>query len=77
MADKIRWQYCQIEVGMNSMGQLKQFFADREPIITDLHVNWPSMVAKLGDQGWEMISAFPNEGGKGRNPLTYVFKRPL
>jgi hypothetical protein len=77
MADKIRWQYCQIEVGMNSMGQLKQFFADRDPILTDLHNNWPAMVAKLGDQGWEMIAAFPNEGGKGRNPLTYVFKRPL
>jgi hypothetical protein len=77
MADRVRWQYCQIEVGMNSIGQLKQFFADRDPVVTDLHVNWPAMVAKLGDQGWEMIAAFPNEGGKGRGPLTYVFKRPL
>lgn len=77
MADKIRWQYCQVEVGVNSTGQLKQFFADRDPIITDLHMNWPAMVAKLGDQGWEMIAAFPGESGKGKNSLTYVFKRPL
>jgi hypothetical protein len=77
LADRTRWQYCQIEVGMNSAGLLKQFFTDRDPVITDLQANWPSMLAKLGDQGWEMIAAFPSESGRGRSPLTYVFKRPL
>ena len=77
MAERSRWQYCQVEVGTNSLGILKQFFTDRDPVVTELHANWPGMVAKLGDQGWEMIAAFPNEGGRGRSPLTYVFKREL
>jgi hypothetical protein len=77
MADRMRWQYCQIEVGINSSGMLKQFFADRLPVETDLQQNWPAMLAKLGEQGWEMVSAFPNEGGRGRSPMTYVFKRAL
>jgi len=77
MAERVRWQYCQIEVGMNSLGVLRQFFAERDPIQTDLHNTWPSMVAKLGDQGWELISVFPNEAGRGRSPLTYVFKRQV
>jgi hypothetical protein len=77
MADRTRWQYCQIEVGPNSMGVLKQFFADRQPVETELHQAWPAMVAKLGEQGWELVSVFPNEGGRGRSPLTYVFRRAL
>ena len=77
MADRARWQYCQIEVGMGDSGLLKQFFPDRQPVVTELHQGWPAMVAKLGDQGWEMVSAFANEGGRGRSPATYVFKRPL
>jgi hypothetical protein len=55
---------------------LRQFFPDREPVETNLYANWPGMIAKLGEQGWELVSAFPNEGGRGRSPLTYVFKRP-
>lgn len=77
MTDRVRWQYCQIEVGTNGLGTLRQFFAEREPILTDLHNSWPSMLAKLGEQGWELVSVFPNEGGRGRSPLTYVFKRTL
>jgi hypothetical protein len=77
MVERQRWQYCQIEVGMNNIGVLRQFFSDREPVITDLHTTWTTMIAKLGEQGWEMVSAFPNEAGRGRNPLTYVFKRLL
>ena len=77
MTDRMRWQYCQIEVGANSMAVMKQFFADRLPVEHDLRDNWPTMIAKLGEQGWEMDSAFPSEGGRGRSPLTYVFKRPL
>ncbi|MBN1312923.1 MAG: hypothetical protein JXB30_16025 [Anaerolineae bacterium] len=77
MVERARWQYCQIEVGANNTGFLRQFFTDREPVQTDLHQNWPAMVAKLGDQGWELVCAFPNESGRGRNPLTYVFKRQL
>jgi len=77
MADRTRWQYCQIEVGTGESGILKQFFPDRQPVITDLHQGWAAMLAKLGDQGWEMVSAFANEGGRGKSPATYVFKRPL
>jgi hypothetical protein len=77
MADRVRWQYCQIEVGMNNLGVLRQFFSERDPIESDLHNTWPSMLAKLGEQGWELVSVFPNEGGRGRSPLTYVFKRTL
>jgi hypothetical protein len=77
MAERARWQYCQIEVGANNAGVLKQFFAGRDPVETDLHANWPSMLAKLGEQGWEMVAAFPSEGGRGRSPLTYVLKRTL
>ena len=76
MAERAKWQYCQIEVGMNNIGTLRQFFADRDPMETDLHVTWPAMLAKLGEQGWELVSAFPNEG-RGHSPLTYVLKRPL
>jgi hypothetical protein len=76
MAERMRWQYCQVEVGTNSLGVLRQFFADREPVVTELHNTWPGMIAKLGEQGWEMIAAFPSEGGRGRSPLTYIFKRP-
>ncbi len=75
MANRTRWQYCQIEVGANNMGILRQFFADRDPVETNLHANWSAMLGKLGEQGWELVSAFPNEGGRGRNPLTYVLKR--
>jgi hypothetical protein len=74
VADRARWQYCQVEVGTNGMGVLRQFFAERDPIQTDLHNTWGPMIAKLGDQGWEMISVFANEGGRGR---TYVFKRQM
>ncbi len=77
MVERRRWQFCQIEVGTNNIGVLKQFFADRDPVETSLHQGWPAMLAKLGDQGWELVSVFPNEGGRGRNPLTYVMKRPL
>ena len=77
MPGRARWQVCQIEVGMNNIGVLRQFFAERDPVQTDLHVTWPAMIAKLGEQGWELVSVFPNEGGRGRNPLTYVFKRQL
>jgi hypothetical protein len=76
MGEQVRWQYCQVEVGSNGQGALKQFFADREPVETALYANWPGMIAKLGEQGWELVSVFPNEGGRGRSPLTYVFKRP-
>lgn len=77
MPERVRWQYCQIEVGANSTGTLKQFVAGREFVETNLHGNWPGMLGKLGEQGWEMVSAFPNEGGRGHSPLTYVFKRPF
>ncbi|MCC6904838.1 MAG: DUF4177 domain-containing protein [Anaerolineae bacterium] len=77
MADRGRWQYCQIEVGTNSMAILRQFVADRDPVEHDLRNTWPAMLGKLGEQGWELVSVFPNESGRGRSPLTYVFKRPL
>lgn len=76
MADRTLWQYCQIEVGMNNRAILRQFFPDRDAVEHDLQNNWTAMIGKLGDQGWEMVSAFPNEGGRGKSPLTYVFKRP-
>jgi hypothetical protein len=62
---------------MGDSGVLKQFFPDRQPVVTDLHQGWAAMVAKLGDQGWEMVSAFASEGGRGKSPVTYVFKRLL
>lgn len=78
MADRIRWQYCQIEVSASSnTGLLKQFFADRAPVESDLHQNWPGMLAKLGEQGWEVVNVVAHEGGLGRRGLTYVLKRPL
>jgi hypothetical protein len=77
MATRTQWQYCQIEVGANSMGLLRQFFPDRQPVETDLHQTWPAMLGKLGEQGWELVSVFPNEGGRGRSPLTYVLKRAV
>ncbi|HEC22822.1 MAG TPA: DUF4177 domain-containing protein [Chloroflexi bacterium] len=77
MAERRRWQYCQIEVGPNNAGILRQFFADRAAVETNLYDNWPGMLAKLGEQGWELVSVFPNESRRGRSPLTYVFKRPL
>jgi hypothetical protein len=77
MANRERWQYCQVEVGTNSTGFLKQFFTGQQPVETDLHQGWPAMIAKLGEQGWELVGAFPNESGRGRSPLTYVFKREM
>jgi hypothetical protein len=77
MANRTRWQYCQVEVGTNTNGFLKQFFADRQPVESDLHQNWPAMIAKLGEQGWELVGVLPNESGRGRSPLTYVFKREM
>ncbi len=77
MSDRTRWQFCQIEVGANNIGVLRQFFPDRLPVETELHQNWPAMLAKLGEQGWDLVTAFPNEGGRGRSPLTYVLKRAL
>jgi hypothetical protein len=77
MSQRARWQYCQIEVRTNDTGVLKQFVEGRPPVATELHQNWSGMIAKLGEQGWEMIAAFPHEGGMGRRPLTYVFRRTL
>lgn len=77
MAERTRWQYCQIEVGEGNSAVMKQFFADRLPVETLLHQNWPAMLGKLGEQGWEMVSAFANEGGRGKSPVTYVLKRSL
>jgi hypothetical protein len=77
MSQRARWQYCQVEVRTNDTGVLKQFVEGRPPVATELHQNWAGMIAKLGEQGWEMIAAFPHEGGMGRRPLTYVFRRAL
>ena len=77
MANRKSWQYCQVEVGANRTGFLKQFFPGQQPVESDLHQSWPAMIAKLGEQGWELVGAFPNEGGRGRSPLTYVFKREM
>lgn len=77
MAQRTRWQYCQIETKTGGTGVLKQFFADRLPVETDLHQNWPAMLGKLGEQGWELVSVLTNEGGLGRLSTTYVLKRPL
>lgn len=77
MSQRARWQYCQVEVRTNDTGILKQYVEGRLPIATELHQNWAGMIAKLGEQGWEMVAAFPHEGGLGRRPLTYVFKRAL
>ncbi len=74
---RTQWQYCQIELSSDDTGILKQFFSDRRPVETMLHQNWPAMIAKLGEQGWEMISVLPHSGGLGRRPLTYVFKRSM
>src|SRR5690606_20713690 len=77
MTQRTRWQYCQIETRTNDTGVLRQFFAERPPVETELHQNWPAMLAKLGEQGWELVSVVANEGGLGRRPLTYVLRRPL
>ncbi len=68
-----RWQYCQVEVGANNNGVLRQFFTDRTPVEMQLYQNWPAMLAKLGEQGWELVSAVP--GGIGKSSMVYVFKR--
>lgn len=73
--NRTRWQYCQIEVNGENEGLLRQFFPDRPSVDHNLRDNWPAMIGKLGEQGWELVSVLPNEGGRGRNPLTYVFKR--
>lgn len=75
MAARTSWQYCQIEVGQNSYGVLRQFYADRGPAETQLYTNWPAMVGKLGDQGWELVNVV--SGGTKHGPLIYVFKRPI
>lgn len=77
MPVRTAWQYCQIEQGPGNTGTLKQFFPDRAPVETQLHQNWPAMLAKLGDQGWELVNVVAHEGGLGRRALTYVFKRPV
>lgn len=77
MPSRTQWQYCQIETKMSGTGVLKQFFADRLPVETELHQNWPAMLGKLGEQGWELVSVLTNEGGLGRLGTTYVFKRPV
>jgi hypothetical protein len=75
MSQRRTWQYCQVEVGPNNQGVLRQFFAERDPVEMQLYQNWPSMIGKLGDQGWEMVSAVPGVGGK--NAVVYVFKRGM
>ena len=72
MADRSRWQYCQVEVSSHNTGVLRQFFADRLPVETDLHQGWAAMLGKLGEQGWEMVSVLQS----GRS-VVYVFKRML
>lgn len=71
MTPRNRWQYCQVQVS-GTNGVLKQFFAERPPVETDLHTGWPAMVAKLGEQGWEMVGVAP----QGRD-VVYVFKREM
>ncbi len=69
-----QFQYCQIEIGSDSNGILRQFFSDRTPNETQLYTNWPAMIGKLGDQGWDMVNVL--SGGR-RGPLIYVFKRKM
>lgn len=76
-ASRSRWQYCQIETRGNDTGVLRQFFPDRAPVETELHQNWPAMLGKLGEQGWELVGVLTREGGLGRLPVTYVLKREL
>ncbi len=73
MSQRDSWQYCQIEVISNDQGVLRQFFADRAPVEMQLFQNWPSMIGKLGLQGWELISAVP--GASGKSSIIYVFSR--
>lgn len=73
MAQRESWQYCQVEVISNDQGILRQFFADRAPVEMQLYQNWPSMIAKLGLQGWELISALP--GVTGKSSIIYIFSR--
>lgn len=76
-ASRSRWQYCQIETRGNDTGVLKQFIPDRAPVETELHQNWPAMLGKLGEQGWELVGVLTREGGLGKLPVTYVLKREL
>ena len=77
MSSRSRWQYCQVEVYSNTTSTLRQFFPDRGPVESDLHANWPGMLAKLGDQGWELVGVVSNGSVLGRNTLIYAFKRLL
>ena len=77
MMERKRWQFCQVEVLGNNIANLRQFVADRDPVVHELHGTWPGMIGKLGEQGWELVTVLPTETGRGRNPLTYVFKRSL
>ena len=74
MEGRRRWQFCQLEVNQSGQATLTTFIADQQPSRLELQQNWSGMLGKLGDQGWEMISAFSADK---RGPVTYVFKRPL
>ena len=47
-----------------------------EPTVTSFDAqDWPQILAKLGDDGWEMVAALG--APTGANEFYYYFKRPI
>lgn len=69
-----RWEYC--EVWWQTQGVLVNFFT---PNGTNEHRfpsnQWPSAFARLGAEGWELVSMMASPTGV--HEYWYYFKRPM
>src|SRR5260221_11965643 len=71
----MKWEYSIVHTdGMSTPGgpQLAPIWRRK---YADGSTDW-DQINKLGEDGWEMVSAFPVEGGGTLLYLAFVFKRP-
>lgn len=78
-----KWEYCTITQSMSPKGEIISPITVTKHGVTETHeeMSVEQVMAKLGDEGWELVShspVFVGWGGQGYEKVTdnYFFKRP-
>lgn len=68
-----KWQYCAIktDIGDNPVTKLKYFDSSSNHTVSKIE-DTHQTIAKLGDEGWELVTLTEINNGKAR---VYYFKR--
>ena len=78
-----KWEYCEVEVEISGTGNFKStaWVYKEDSKHKEMKVEkYGAMFAKLGKEGWELVSAAPRPAAgitRAVNRISYLFKRPL